>query len=497
MMELLLMEKNTYDIIILGGGIAGSLMAISIRRKNPSLQILIIERSTIFPNKVGESSAEMTGLFFNRFKIDHILKKQVQKAGLRFLFNEKNSANFSVMDEFSSPAVKSISNGYHFNRQQFDEDLLGEAEKLGTKVLRPAEIVEFKYEKFNSEIIVRHENALTNFRATWMIDASGTERIAGKKLGWAKKDLSFDTAASFAHFEGLKPSSEWDTNKNPYWEKYAIGPKSQSTIHFLRPGCWWWHIELNNNTTSIGVVYDKTIIGKIDPEKFFDDFLENDAQLKFITEGTKRGPIKHLPKLPYLSNRLYDDGIAVIGDAAAFIDPLFSPGIEFSCQQSIWLSDLIVDYFVNEKMNEKKWKKYEKVFLQAFSNRILVYEKRYQLMGSYDLFSNWVQLDFFAYFGFTIIPAVWFPARMKFPPRFVFPTKHIYNFFTRRYLKIARRRARQNRTSTSLKKPISLSHVGLPRGIKLFFKTPQLFCIWSFNYLRIELSELKYFFFRK
>jgi flavin-dependent dehydrogenase len=491
------MEKRKFDIIVIGGGIAGSVMAISIKRKNPALNILIVERSTIFPNKVGESSAETTGLFFNRFKIDHILQKQVQKSGLRFLFNEKKSADFSLMDEFSSPAIKSISNGYHFNRQQFDGDLLEEAEKMGATVLRPAEIVEFKYEKFNSEIIVRHKNELKKFRAPWIIDASGTERIAGKKFGWANEDLSFDTAASFAHFEGLKSSAEWDTTTNPYWKKHAIAPRSQSTIHFLRPGCWWWHIQLNNATTSIGVVYDKKIITETDPEKFFDDFLRTDSQLRQITEQATRGPIKHLPKLPYLSKRLYDDGIVVIGDAAAFIDPLFSPGIEFIAQQSIWLSDLIADYFVNEKMNYRKWNRYEKIFLQAFSNRILVYEKRYQLMGSYDLFSNWVQLDFFAYFGFTVIPSVWFPSRMKYPPRFIFPTKQVYNFFTHRYLKISKRRMRQNRISNSLSKPVSLSHVGLPSGFRLFLKTPQLFFIWFFNYLRIEISELKYFFFRK
>lgn len=490
------MKNTAFDIIVLGGGIAGSIMAISLKRKNPALRILIIERSVVFPNKVGESSAEMTGLFFNRFKIDHILKKQVPKTGLRFLFNEKNAADFSQMDEFSSPAIKSISNGYHFNRQQFDEDLLNEAKTLGAEILRPAEMVKFSYEKFNSEITVKQENVLTTYSAPWIVDASGTERVVGKQLGWSKTDLSFDTAASFAHFEGLKPSGEWDTIKNPYWEKYAIGPRSQSTIHFLRPGCWWWHIVLNNNTTSIGVVYDKKIIKENDAEKFFDEFLQNDAQLRLITQNAKRGPIKHLPRLPYLSNRLYDDGIAVIGDAAAFIDPLFSPGIEFICQQSIWLSDLIADYFANGKMNERKWKKYETIFLQAFSNRILIYESRYQLMGSYDLFSNWVQLDFFAYFGFTIIPAVLFPKRMKHPPRFSFPSKQIYLFVLRRYLKIYKRRERQNRLSTSLKKPITLSHVGIPSGIRLFLKTPQLFCIWFFNYLRIEMTEVKYLFSR-
>lgn len=488
-------EIPRYDIIILGGGIAGSVMAISLKRKTPALTILIIERSSIFPNKVGESSAEMTGLFFNRFGIEHILKKQIPKAGLRFLFNEHNTFDPEKTDEFSSPSFKSIANGYHFNRQQFDEDLLAEATKMGCEIRRPAEIIDFNYEKLNSLVRIKYEGKENEFRATWLIDASGTERIVGKKMGWQDNTVTFDTAASLAHFENLGPINEWDKLQSDIWKNNAIGPQSQSTIHFLRHGCWWWHIVLNNNTTSIGVVYDKSILGTPDAEKFFNDYLENDELLKHITQGATRGPIKHLPKLPYLSKRLYNDGLVVIGDSAAFIDPLFSPGIEFICQQSINLTDLIADYFKNNKMNYRKWNSYQKVFLAAFSDRIKIYQDRYKLMGSYDLFSNWVQLDFFGYFCFTIFPSVVFPGRMKTPPRFLFPSNLVYKFVTNRYLKIAARRKIQGRLSTSLQKPVSYSHISIPNGFMFYLKVPQLFFIWFINYMRIEIDEVGFMWF--
>lgn len=486
-------ERKLYDIIILGGGIAGSVMAISLKRKTPSLSILIIERSAVFPNKVGESSAEMTGLFFNRFGIEPILKKQLKKAGLRFLFNEHNSCEKT--DEFSSPSFKSIANGYHFNRQQFDEDLLGEAIKMGCEVRRPAEIIEFHYEKLNSRIRIKQQDKEVEFLTTWLIDASGVERIAGNKMGWQNKDITFDTAASLAHFENQGLCSDWDKLQSTEWQKNAIGPQSQSTIHFLRPGCWWWHIALNSNTTSIGVVYDKNIIGTPDPEKFFNDYLEKDELLRKITKGAKRGPVKHIPKLPYLSNRLYDDGIIVIGDAAAFIDPLFSPGIEFICQQSIHLSELITDYFKTGKMDYRKWNSYQKIFLTAFNHRIKIYQDRYKVMGSYDLFSNWVQLDFFGYFCFTIFPSLVFPGRMKIPPKFSFLSGFVYRFITNRYLKIAERRKLQGRVSTSLKKPVSYSHVAIPDGFMFYLKVPQLFFVWFSNYIKIETDEMKFRFF--
>jgi hypothetical protein len=323
-----------------------------------------------------------------------------------------------------------------------------------------------------------------------VIDASGTQRIVGKKLGWQNKEQTFDTAASFAHFENLRSFNGWDQLKSEVWKKNAIGPQSQSTIHILRKGCWWWHIKLNNTITSIGVVYDKNILGTSDPDIFFNNYLENDVLLKHITQGATKGPIKHFSKLPYLSNRLYDDGVAVIGDSAAFIDPLFSPGIEFICQQSIYLTDLITDYFKNNEMNYSKWNRYQKVFLSAFSDRIKIYQDRYKLMDSYDLFTNWVQLDFFGYFCFTIFPSVVFPRRMKIPMRFFFPSNLFYNFITKRYLKIAERRKLQGRVSTSLNKPISYSHISIPDGFMFYFKVPQLFFIWFINYIKIEIDEM-------
>lgn len=486
------MNKSRYDIVITGGGLAGSLMAISIKRKNPAISILIIERSAEFFPKAGESSAEITGLFFNRFQIPHILKKQLPKAGLRFVFNESQTADFSKADEFSSPSVRSIANGYHFNRKEFDQDLLIEAEKSEAEILRPAEIISFQFEKFNSKLKVRYGENESEISAVWVIDASGTERIAGKAMNWCDTNLQFDTAACLAHFTGLRPQTEWDNTPNPFWDKYAIGPRSESTIHFLREGCWWWHIRLNDQTTSIGIVYDKTIHQPEDPVKFFEDFLTNDAQLNFITAPSSHGTVKVLPKLPYLSKKLYDEGLVVIGDAAAFVDPLFSPGIEFICQQSIWLTDLITDYFTSGNFNQRKWNRYEKLFLKAFRNRILIYQNRYKLMHSYDLFSNWVQFDFFGYYSFTIIPVVIFPRLIKYPPAFSFPLAPVYNFITGRYLKIAARRKKQNRISTSLKKPLSLSHVAIPSGLRLYFKPLQLFGIWFANYIRIVFDEWRF-----
>lgn len=487
------MSENHYDIVFLGGGISASMLAISLLRRHSALRLLIVERSEKFPVKPGESSADITGLFLNRFGIPGILSRQLPKAGLRFVFNETGKDTFADADEFSSPAVRSVVNGYHLHRPEFDEAMLEEACRLGAVLFRPAEIISFNYEAFASRLTIRKDGLMQELHASWLVDASGPARIAAKQMNWGSSFENFETASCFAHFENLPPRESWDTRPDPEWEKNAIAPREQSTIHFLRHGCWWWHIRLNDRLTSIGVVYDKSIHRPEDPLRFFEDFIRNDKQLALVTAGSSHGPVQFLPKLPFKSRKLFEPGLALVGDAAAFVDPLFSPGIEFICQQTAWLSELLDVYFTSKKFHRAAWEKYEKRFLRAYGDRVLLYRYRYRLMDSYDLFSCWIRFDFFGYFAFTVIPSVLFPRRIKYPPVFRLPARMVYLAVTGRLLKIVARRKKQGRISSSLRKPVTYSRLAVPAGWKIYFKPVHLFFVWLFSFLRIIAGEWFYF----
>ncbi|NRA10578.1 MAG: tryptophan 7-halogenase, partial [Crocinitomicaceae bacterium] len=117
------MQKHEFDLIILGGGISGSLMGISLMDKNSKMRVAIVERNSEFPQKIGESTSDIATLFFRRLEINHILKSHSRKAGLRFLFNENKSDNPDHIGEFTSPTLKTSIAGHHLNRKEFDEAL--------------------------------------------------------------------------------------------------------------------------------------------------------------------------------------------------------------------------------------------------------------------------------------------------------------------------------------------------------------------------------------
>ena len=171
------MDNKEFDIIILGGGIASTLLTISLLKKSPKFKVLIIEKASEYPVKIGESTSDITALFLRRLGIDLILKQHVKKTGLRFLFNESGGKELEDVSEFSSPTFPGPNNGFQFDRKKFDEQLLTEAKQLGATVYRPATIKSFRSESFKTELKVSLNNEDIEVSSRWFIDASGRSRL--------------------------------------------------------------------------------------------------------------------------------------------------------------------------------------------------------------------------------------------------------------------------------------------------------------------------------
>jgi flavin-dependent dehydrogenase len=364
-----------YHVIIIGGGVSGSLCALEIKRHNPDFNILILEKSGVFHKKVGESSSDITAIYFRRSSFLKVTQKHLHKTGLRFWFHEKNEHNLQNFFEYSSPSYKSIANGFQFNRAQLDQDLLDLCLEQKIEVIRPAEVTHIECCHLMNTItyIYNHKTYLAS--STWLIDCSGRNRILSQKLKWLEENQQHQTASIWAHFPRLKEMSKWDTRKSKILDEDTIAPRYNVTGHFMRHGLWWWHIPLNDETTSLGVVYDKTIHTEANPRKLFKQLIESDLALKELTEDIENKNIKlyHYPQLAFLPKKIYAPGQLVIGDSAGFIDPLFSPGIEMTIQQILWVAPII-----GLKDNEKEFKKYQELMLQSFRDRSFTYYDKYQ-----------------------------------------------------------------------------------------------------------------------
>jgi flavin-dependent dehydrogenase len=472
-----------YHVIIIGGGISGSLCALEIKRHNPNFKILILEKSGTFHKKVGESSSDITAIYFRRSPFLKLAQKHLHKTGLRFWFHEKKEHNIQHFYEYSSPSYKSIANGFQFNRGILDQDLLDQCVEQKIEVLRPAEVTHIECSNLINTLTYNFNNQTCIISSTWLIDCSGRNRIVSQKLKWLEENQQHQTASIWAHFPRLKKMSTWDTRKSKILDVDTIAPRYNVTGHFMRHGLWWWHIPLNDDTTSLGVVYDKTIHTETNPRTLFKQLIESDQALKELTEDVENKNIKlyHYPQLAYLPKQIYAPGQLAIGDSAGFIDPLFSPGIEMAIQQILWIAPII-----GLANNEKQFEKYQKLMLQSFRDRSFTYHEKYKVMGSYDIFSIWTQMDFIGYYFFHIYPASIITSWLKRPVLLRGLLHPIYRFFKWRYLTIAAARRKKMISSYSLKESITYSQVSVPKFPKLLLKFPELLSVWLFNYVQLE-----------
>ncbi len=481
-------ESKTFDVVIMGGGMAGSLMAISILRNNPSARIAIVEQSPMFHKKVGESTSDVTAIFLRRFDVDSILSKQIKKTGLRFLFNSKNNQDPANCSDFSSPSLRSVANGYQLNRGLFDEDLLWKAQEMGVKVYRPAEVVDWNYEAFNSEVDILQNGKQTKLKARWLVDASGRKGLVANRNGWREMSKAHPTASSWAHFSNVVRLDDVDKNKTKWWNKHCIGSRQFATSHILDKGYWVWYIPLQDETVSVGIVYDQRLINteKRHPREHFFEFIKEHPILNKVVSPENAHGFRHLPYLPYLSKKYSLPGLALVGDAAAFLDPLFSPGMEFTSQQVLWLGPLIAKDIATEKYDVKAWWRYEKRFSDAFRTRFNLYVDRYFLMGDYRLFGLLTQLDTAGYYNTTIIPAALFPNYLKNVGYFPRWLSWVYNKIKYRLISLAEKRFQEGIVAEENLNGQSFSHACIPGGISVLWRGSLMMSYFILRYLRLE-----------
>ena len=483
------MDRETYDLIILGGGIASTFLCLSIFKKDPDFKILILEKRETFPQKIGESLVDLTALYVKSLNIDHILAQHTYKTGVRFLFNESNSPDLSRIAEFASPTFPGLIRGYHLDRSRFDQQLLEEAEKKGATIYRPAEILQASLEEFHNELELQTPDGIRRVYARWVVDATGRSRYVPRQLNWQDKPIKLDTGAIMAHFTHIAPDEQWDTPPNAYWDTKAVGLRTFSTTHLMRKHSWWWVIRLDDTTTSIGVVFDKTRIKIDDCEDYFLTQLKEDVQLSIMTRGAKRGKIRCIETLPYVCDQLYSKGIALIGESGAFLDPFISPGIELIGQQTIWLADLFTEEKRSGTFQPKAWEKYSKTFFDAYDSRLTIYESAYAYMHSYDIFSAWLKQGNFLYFGRIVLPAAIFKQRLKLPLRFNWVDRLALRYFKQRFNRILQKRVQQGRISQTKAHAISYSGVRVPRTPLFFFMPAYLLFKALWAYVQLEFIE--------
>jgi flavin-dependent dehydrogenase len=301
-----------YDAIVIGGGPSGSTVASRLVQRGR--RVLLLEKEHFPRFHIGESLLPCSMPLFEELG--------VMPALLEHGFLPKYAAEFVTADgsltrryAFADGLIAGAPSAFEVDRAQFDHVLLKNAAKLGVDVREGATVTRFELTRDGAEVSVRDgSGAESHHSAQLLIDATGQSSLLAGKLGMREMDQGLKNFAVFSHFEGA--------------ERYE-GKREGDISVVLVNGGWWWVIPLAGGRTSVGQVGPASMLrGRKPDESYFQEQIAATPYLaKRLGKATRVAPVRTISDYSYVSKRLAGDRFVLVGDAGAFIDPVFSTGV--------------------------------------------------------------------------------------------------------------------------------------------------------------------------
>ena len=341
------------DVVVIGGGPGGSTAATMLARKGWNVRLYERER---FPREhVGESLLPASIPILQELGALPAIEAAgfLPKWGATMVWG----ASPEPWSWYFRETNITYPHSYQVWRPQFDQILLENSRAHGVDVREGQLVVDVLFENGRAAgVRVAGEGGEELVPARFVVDASGQAGLVGRKLALRRPDEQFRNLALYAYFERAERLPAPDEN-NIFIESYSDG--------------WAWAIPLHTGQMSVGFVVDSTAgqeaIARLGLEHAYAEQRGRAPHASRMLRAAKQcGPARVIRDWSYVSEEVAGDGYVLVGDAACFIDPLFSTGVHLALSAGVLGAAYVTTALKDPGMREAAGAAYKSLYYQQY-----------------------------------------------------------------------------------------------------------------------------------